>query len=141
MSAFILWRSMPRVGGHPHGPLIVRRDEGAWRWCGGFAGMPAPTDAYLEARVLPDRIPDEAIRLAMWAEAMDPAGVETAHLPLWLDHVRRRLPDDLMQQIFGNRGPGASAIARIWGVSRQTVSRHLGTRGDIAEIGDVPDHE
>jgi len=105
--------------------------------------MPAPTDAYLEARVLPADIPDDAIRITMWAEAMDPAGIETTHLPLWLDHVRRRLPDDLMQQIFGNRSPGASAIARIWASTAipsavisalRPSSRKLGTRPTMSDL-------
>ena len=29
VSVLILWRSMPRVGGHSHGPMLVCRAEGS----------------------------------------------------------------------------------------------------------------
>lgn len=77
-------------------------------------------------QLLARRARAEEIRQAMWAEAISSAGLDLRDIPAWSALVRRHLPEDLMRLFFGARGLNASSAARIFGVTRQTVTRHLG---------------
>lgn len=123
IAAFVLWRSLPRraLGGQ----LIVQRVNNAWLWCGGFAGMPLRSEGHIPVLILARRTGQEAIRYAMWKEAISPEGLQSKDIALWLDLVRRLLPDDLMRELLGARGLNASSAARLFGVTRQTMARYM----------------
>lgn len=78
------------------------------------------------ARILARRASMDLIRQAMWAEAISFVGLAPRDIPTWAGLVRRHLPEDLLRLFFGARGLNASSAARIFGVTRQTMSRHLG---------------
>jgi hypothetical protein len=112
MSAFVLWRSLPRQP--QKAQLIVLRSGAGYFWCGGFSGMPSPGEAFVTVRILARRADAASIRQAMWGEAISGLGLRSRDIRVWAELVRRHLPQDLMRQ-----------SARVFGVTRQTMSLHL----------------
>ena len=92
--------------------------------------MPGPGEADVTVRVLARRADAASIRHAMWGEAISGLGLRSRDIRAWAELVRRHLPQDLMRQFFGSRGLNASRAARLFGVTRQTMSLHL-NRADV----------
>lgn len=110
--------------------MIVYRASNIWLWCGGFAGMPRRAEGRIPVEVLARRAGREAIRYAMWQEALSPEGLRSKDIALWSDLVRRHLPDDLMRVFFGARGLNATSGARFLCITRQTMARHMRANHD-----------
>jgi len=122
--AYALWRAVPRSS-HSGMLIVVPGSDRQLSWCGGFAGLPQIKVERVSVRIVSFRTPAHVIRHFMWLAALSARGLRNADLALWAQQARHHLPDDLLNDFFGRHGIGPSSVARIFGVTRQTVAKYL----------------